>query len=112
MNKQALEDSKKAENFSFRWTHERKKRWKALAEELFPDDDHSAVAREVLEEFMSCFTADDELAKLGLLKLTGKRPGNLLSLALARTVGCPTSNVPTQAPVSESPPARRTKSAR
>lgn len=97
--------------FGIRWEEERKARWEKLAQEAF-NKSPSDLARDVLQEFMASFVSDEELMKLGLAELSGKRLGGLLSLAASRVAARQDSSSPAQAKVSESPPARRTKSAR
>ena len=72
---------KKSSQVGVRWNPAIKGQWEKFARETF-NKDSSTLAREVLEEFMACFSPDDDLLKLGLANLTGARPGGLLNQAI------------------------------
>jgi hypothetical protein len=74
---------KKSKQVGVRWNAEIKSHWEKFADVKFHKDS-SVLAREVLEEFLACFSTDEDLLRLGLANLTGRRPGGLLSQAILK----------------------------
>lgn len=74
---------KKSKQLGVRWNSDIKTHWDKFAKEQFHKDS-SVLAREILEEFLACFSSDETLLRMGLANLTGRRPGGLLSQAILK----------------------------
>lgn len=62
---EALEGKEKV--FAFRWDTEIISRWEDIAAKLHRNEPPSSAARELLQEYISCFLTDDELEQLGFM---------------------------------------------